>query len=152
MLDALVADAGEWRGSNRLHDPHTGGPQDSDGTATITPVLNGKFVRFDYTWSYDGKPQEGSILFGGEANSNAVSAYWIDSWHMGRGVLPCTGKIHGKESLSVRGTYAAPPGPDWGWRIELKFDGDRTLRMVMVNISPEGVEAPAVEASYVRAS
>jgi hypothetical protein len=53
--------------------------------------------------------------------------------------------------LSVRGSYAAPPGPDWGWRIEITPDG-RTLRIVMFNIWPDGSrEDLAAEASYTRA-
>ena len=53
--------------------------------------------------------------------------------------------------LSVRGTYAAPPGPDWGWRIDVTPAGD-TLRVVMYNVWPQeqgGKEELAVEAEYV---
>jgi hypothetical protein len=54
---------------------------------------------------------------------------------------------------SVRGTYAAPPGPDWGWRIDVTPDGDK-LRIEMHNVWPEeqgGKEELAVEAVYGRA-
>ena len=33
-------------------------------TATVTPVLGGRFIRVDYTWGYQGRPQEGSLLVG----------------------------------------------------------------------------------------
>jgi hypothetical protein len=53
----------------------------------------------------------------------------------------------------VRGKYAAPPDPDWGWRIDVQ-PGGRTLRVVMHNVWPEaqgGKEELAVEAVYTRA-
>ena len=54
-------------------------------------------------------------------------------------------------SITVHGTYAAPPGPDWGWRIDLLPGNGSALRMVMYNITPDGQEVVAVEADYTRA-
>jgi hypothetical protein len=59
----------------------------------------------------------------------------------------------GWPALSVRGTYAAPPGPDWGWRIDVTPGGEG-LRVIMHNVWPEeqgGKEELAVEAVYARA-
>lgn len=52
--------------------------------------------------------------------------------------------------IDVRGSYAAPPGPDWGWRFIIA-PAQMSLGLVMYNITPAGQEALAVEASYVRA-
>jgi hypothetical protein len=49
-LDGLIACAGRWRGSNRLHDPTTGSPEDAPATAIVAPLLGDRFVRLDYTW------------------------------------------------------------------------------------------------------
>ena len=149
-LDALAACTGNWRGTNTLLDPHNSITEESAGTATVTPVLGGKFVRLDYTWDYKGKPQEGSLLIGFEARADTVTAHWIDSWHVGDKVMVCTGSGQAGPALSVRGSYAAPPGPDWGWRIEITPDDSR-LRLEMFNIWPEGKEELAVEAVYARA-
>jgi hypothetical protein len=62
--------------------------------------------------------------------------------------MACDGPGPKKATISVRGSYAAPPGPDWGWRIEITPDNNRKLRIVMFNIQPDGQEALAVEASY----
>ena len=153
-LDGLAACVGSWRGTNRLEDPHNNIAEDSPATATVASVLGGRFVRMDYTWGYKGKPQEGSILFGCDPQEGTVAASWIDTWHMGRKMMACQGPATGDGTLSVRGSYAAPPGPDWGWRIDVT-PGDpetgRALRMVMFNIWPEGKEELAVEATYTRA-
>jgi hypothetical protein len=148
-IPATLADcAGRWAGSNRLQDPPAGILADSPGTAALTPILFGRFLRLDYTWEYRGKPHEGSLLLGGD--SAMATGHWIDSWHMGDVVMALRGTTATDGSVSVRGSYAAPPGPDWGWRIDVVPAPDR-LRMVMYNISPDGHEELAVEATYTRA-
>lgn len=145
-LEGLAQCAGEWRGKSTLY-LHEQPSSESVSTATVTPLLGGRFVRFDYTWEYEGKPQEGSILFG--FDENKPSGYWIDSWHMGRKALLCAGT---GEALKVRGSYAAPPGPDWGWTIEAVPESDGTLRLIMFNVWPNDErEDLAVQASYTRA-
>jgi hypothetical protein len=52
--------------------------------------------------------------------------------------------------MSALGSYSPPPGPDWGWRIILDADPEAGLRILMVNITPDGEEAPAIEADYTR--
>ena len=149
-LERLTACAGSWRGTNTLQDPHTGKPEESPSTLTVTPVLGGLFVRLDYTWDYQGKPQEGSILVGFEPKAGEVSAHWIDTWHMGRLVLRCLGSSPSEGTIAVRGSYAAPPGPDWGWRIEI-VSTDDAVRITHTNIDADGMEDLAVEAVYSRA-
>ena len=63
-LDALAACAGRWQGTSTLQDPMSGIADESASTAVVTPVLGGRFVRIDYTWSYGGDAQEGSLLAG----------------------------------------------------------------------------------------
>jgi hypothetical protein len=66
--------------------------------------------------------------------------------------MACSGRKTGGPTLSVRGSYAAPPGPDWGWRIDVIAGGEK-LRIVMFNVWPQehgGKEDLAVEAVYAR--
>lgn len=76
-------------------------------------------------------------------------AAWVDSWHMGHSRMELGGAADDPDKLSLRGAYAAPPGPDWGWRIDL-IPRDDGWRLVMYNITPDGVVEPAVEADYER--
>jgi hypothetical protein len=151
VLAGLTACAGRWRGTNRLHDPNTNKPEDSDSALAVTPVIGGRFFRLDYTWSHRGVPQEGSLLLGFERKAEKLTAHWIDSFHMGDSVLNCVGQRTDSKTFVVRGAYTVPPGPDWGWRIEITPDHPRGLHLVMINISPEGREELAVEGSYTRA-
>jgi hypothetical protein len=149
-LDGLRASAGSWRGTSTLQDPHAGVADESPSTATVTPDPDG--VRLGYTWSYRGKPQQGSILFGVDGGA-VLTARWTDTWHTGGQPMACSGLMPSGATFSVRGSYAAPPGPDWGWRIDVTPGGD-TLRVVMHNIWPreQGGRADlAVEAVYERA-
>ena len=148
-VETLAALAGTWRGLNTLHDPHTGEPEGSPSTVSVTPLLGGRFVRIDYDWAYQGKPQEGSLLVGFASESGAVSVHWTDTWHMGRIALNCVGEATTNGGLDVRGSYAAPPGPDWGWRIEIGPEGD-SLRIAHTNFDPDGKPYPAVLAVYTR--
>lgn len=151
VLDPLIACAGTWRGKSTLQDPSNNIAQDSSSDLTVTPVLGGRFVRLDYTWSYNDAPQEGSILVGYEKKPETLTAHWIDSFHNGTKVMACTGPKPDGPTLSVRGSYAAPPGPDWGWRIAITPEDGGTLRIVMHNLWPEGgQEDLAVEAHYTR--
>jgi hypothetical protein len=67
---------------------------------------------------------------------------------MGDAAMPCAGTA-GDVGVVLLGSYGGGGGPDWGWRIVIVPDGD-DLRLVMTNITPEGQEAPAVEARYAR--
>lgn len=148
-LSPLLAMAGSWTGSNRLHDPFTRAPDDSPSLLVVVPMLQGRFVRLDYTWAYHGEPQEGSVLLGFEADAGTVTARWIDTWHVGDRDMTLTGPGGAAGLLDLRGSYAAPPGPDWGWRLQV-LTTDDVICVIMHNVTPAGVEALAVEASYSR--
>jgi PhnB protein len=152
LLDPLFSCAGEWRGENTLEDPMTGKPETSPSTLLITPVLHKRFVRVDYTWSHQGKAQEGMLLMGHDRQAGKITGHWTDTWHQGT-VMTCIGpepKAGG--AFAVSGSYAAPPGPEWGWRIEVAAEGAGRLRLRMFNVDPRGRDAPAVSAVYERAA
>lgn len=146
----LTACAGRWSGVNTLQDPNLMAPEDSPATAAVAVLLGGRFVRIDYTWAYRGKPQEGSLLIGGDAKTGTATAHWIDAWHNGDNVMACVGTAVEESRISLRGSYAAPPGPDWGWRIDLLPGDASNFRMVMFNIWPDGREDLAVESAFSR--
>ena len=150
-LDELNSSVGTWTGTNRLQDPSMNVADESPSTAALSLVAGGKFIRMDYTWTYQGAAQDGSLLIGYESGAGVVTAHWVDTWHMGEAVMALRGTAETDGSIMVQGTYTAPPGPDWGWRIDLLPGNGSALRMVMYNITPDGQEVVAVEADYTRA-
>jgi hypothetical protein len=143
---------GQWEGSSLLWLSPEAPPRRCGTTASVSFVAQGRFVTVAYTWEYEGKPQEGLLLLGMDKQERALEAIWIDSWHMADKMLVCRGDADGSGEISVLGSYAAPPGPDWGWRIALRSGAAGEFQIRMYNISPGGEEEPAVEASYTRQS
>lgn len=150
-LSGILSLAGQWTGTYRLIlDPSTP-VRVSSTAATLSSVAGGRFARLDYVWEDEGKRQDGSLLVGFEKEESVATAVWVDSFHMSNKFMVCEGKARGG-SVDVSGSYAAPPGPDWGWRTTLGPGPDGTLRMVMYNVTPDGEEYLAVEADYTRSS
>jgi Protein of unknown function (DUF1579) len=140
---------GRWQGSYRLIVEPSGPVRVSESSATFTPVEGG-LTRIDYTWDFEGTPQEGSLLLGYDKPRQVFTADWTDSWHMSDKPMKSEGPAS-SESVDVRGSYSAPPGPDWGWRTVIETAGADSFRMVMHNVSPDGQEYLAVDAEYHRA-
>jgi hypothetical protein len=148
-LEALLGLEGDWRGNNRLYYPPDSPPTDTESTARVTPVLGGRFLRVDYTWSYEGQPQEGSLLIGFQPKEGKATVHWIDTWHVGRTVQVNEGTLI-EGTLDVMGYYPAPEGPPWGWRTILKPEGADRFSFRMWNVPPGSEELIAVEAEFRR--
>lgn len=147
----LVKLAGKWKGNNRLYASFLPEPiKDSPTLASIDLRVNGQFLALEYDWAFEGERQEGVLILGCDSRSDAVQAVWTDSWHMSHKFMVCDGNVAGDGSVDMKGFYAVPEHPDWGWRTEI-IPGDDSFRLLMYNISPEGEEELAVEADYSRA-
>ena len=149
LQEQLATLSGTWEGTKHLWLRPGDPARLSPSVASVRSVAQGRFTVLEYTWADEGKPQDGVLLIGQESPSAPVVASWIDSWHMGGRIMTCEGTST-PDGFSVQGTYAAPPGPDWGWRIAVRFEPDQTFTFLMTNITPDGVEAPAVEVRYTR--
>ena len=143
---------GSWTGTSRLWRPWLE-PSDtaSVSTATVGVVARGRFMTIDYTWELEGEAQQGLLLLGLEHKAGVVHAVWVDSWHMGEKPMTCTGTADEAGVVTVLGAYAAPPGPDWGWRTVLTPNAEGgSFEIVMTNIAPDGEETPAFHNHYAR--
>jgi hypothetical protein len=138
---------GEWTGSNLLRLSWlTPSDYHSSSRLSVAPVAKGKFLSFTYTWSHENVSQEGLILLGYDDQQEVATAAWVDSWHMSSKIMSCQGTIDAQGVIVLRGSYEAPPGPDWGWRIVITPKSGRELQIIMYNITPEGAEDLAVQA------
>jgi hypothetical protein len=141
---------GDWSGSNLLRTPWLTPPETvSSSKLRVSAVVKGMFLELTYTWSHESTPHEGLILVGYDESQGAATAAWVDSWHQNSKVMPLEGSTV-EQGIDVRGTYQAPTGPDWGWRILIKSASSNDLSIVMYNCPPEGDEELAVHADYTR--
>jgi hypothetical protein len=149
--EKLANFVGTWSGTNRLYVPWM--PEkikESESLATVRSKMNGQFLSIEYSWSFDGEPEEGLLILGCDSKSDAVQAVWTDSWHSKDVLMLCNGKVASDGSISVFGKYAVPDHPDWGWRTEI-IPGENRFKYVMYNVTPEGAEDIAVETNFARA-
>lgn len=143
---------GEWTGINRLWLTPNDPARESETNARVGLAAGGAFVAFRYTWADRGEPQDGVFLLRISTEPGDLAMVWIDSWHTGGKFMEFEHEGAREGRLSVRGSYSAPPGPDWGWRIVLCSESQEGLRILMYNIAPDGDEALAVDTRYHRSN
>jgi len=149
ILEKLVA---KWRGVNRLY---TTWIPDNPVRETISRAIveltaRGRFLKIEYDWTFDEAMQEGLILIGDEKDSDSIKAFWIDSWHLSDKFMVSEGFRGNNGAISLKGFYAVPDHPDWGWRTVIETERDNSFKITMYNVSPEGEEALAVEMEFKR--
>jgi hypothetical protein len=138
---------GQWSGTKRLWLSPDADEIRSASAAQVSFVAQGQFIVLSYTWEIEGESQDGMIVFPSAASETGAKSVWLDSWHTRNDLMVCDGaKEDG--TIVLRGSYPAPPGPDWGWRIEIKADQASPLVIHMFNITPEGQEMLAVLIQY----
>lgn len=118
-----------WEGTCELwEDPLGNEVQTSDCTIAVNDGV------VTYTWSYKGKPHEGTLKL------TADGGEFSDSWHQQEPVQGTA--VRGTKSLAtVQYTYMET----WGWRINLCHrEPTDELVVQMTNVAPWGEEARAV--------
>ena len=140
---------GEWRGTKQLYlAPPPEPAVSSPSQLSVRSIAGDSFLQFNYDWIYKDEAQSGVLLFGCD-EQQAATAAWVDSFHMSSKIMFCTGAAT-DGSAELRGSYEAPPGPDWGWRITIRSVSATELQIVMHNIWPEGQVDLAVQIDYTR--
>ena len=134
---------GLWKGRSELNQSWL--PPEkrvSESPSELHLDANAAFATITYTWSYEGKPQEGTMLLAAD-DKGAVEIGWSDTWHHTSGVMHLRG-----EGLKTKGSYEGG-GETWGWTIAFEIAGDE-LRLTMENVTPKEEAEWAVRAVYKR--
>lgn len=117
----------------------------------IHPILDGMFVLHRYSGSLQGKPMTGMATIGYSLAEREFQVSWVNSFHNGTRIMLSVGAADDVvEKFSVKGSYPAGEGPDWGWRTEFHLRSADNLVISHYNIMPEGQEDLAVEIDYRR--
>lgn len=135
MINAL----GAWKGTMHLN---LGGEGEnlfqSESTLHLDRAALDQYLLAQYTWSHDGEPHQGTMIFG----ENECA--WVDSFHTGGAIM----RFSATGPFVYLGSYGAGDGsPDWGWRIAWKSESD-AVHLEMTNITPDGQEEWAVRVHY----
>lgn len=134
IVEFLAPFVGNWNGTNDLRIMPTDDYRRSPAGATVSVTAH-DFATITYTWSEDGKPQDGLLLLGG--NTGAATAVWADSWHTAQVWLTLAGAAGSDGVLRLTGSYPAPEGPDWGWQIHISpAEGKITMHNVVPGHEP----------------
>lgn len=141
---------GEWSGKKRLWLMPGEPVRESAATARVELAAGERLISVHYTWSWEGAAQDGLFVLRMADDTEAVDAFWLDSWHMSDRFMLCRYQATDDATIAVLGTYAAPAGPDWSWRITITSARTDEFRLIMDNITPEGAEMMAVEAIFQR--
>lgn len=144
--DFLSKAAGTWHCKSSKLIMHDHPDRFCESTLKVEPAVLGRYAILSYSWKCDGKEQEGVLLLGVK-KEDAVASF-VDSFHTSGAIMPMRGEKTAN-AVSLQGSYAAPPGPDWKWRFAVSGEAGK-IRFTMTNISPAGEEYPAVEAVYER--
>lgn len=145
--------AGNWAGTTQTWFEPGVLADESAMKGQIKPVLDGRFMLHEYSGSINGKPFTGMALYGYDLGSGKFQTAWIDSFHMGTGIM-LSQSGPGAETLDVTGSYIAgeEAAESWGWRTELAQPDENTLLIRAYNITPQGEESMATETVYKRVS
>ena len=146
----IHAMVGKWEGVTKTWFEPNVVADESAMTGSIQPILDGRFLLYQYSGSLNGKHFEGSATIGYDLANGKFQVSWIDSFHMGTAIMLSEGSSveHG---FSVLGSYGGPEIPvPWGWRTVFQLHNLNQLTVTAFNISPEGQEDKATETIYRR--
>lgn len=142
---------GLWRGKSQLNQPWLAPEKrisESTSHLHIDTDAHNAFATVTYTWEYEGKRHEGTMLICMAKKTMAVEIGWVDSWHQSTGVLHLTGTESEARPVKTKGLYSAGK-ETWGWTIALDLK-DEHLILTMENVTPAGEAEWAVRATYKR--
>jgi hypothetical protein len=150
MHKKLQSFIGNWEGITKTWFEPGVVADESPMKGAIRPLLGGRFVMHEYKGSLNDKPFEGIAVHGFDIPNSKFQSSWIDSFHMGTGMMFSTGN-ETENGFSVLGSYSSPDMPEpWGWRTVMELIDEDTLIITAYNISPDGQEDMATETRYQR--
>ncbi len=145
---AIAKFAGTWKGHVESVDPMTGKTETSDGTMVSTAVLDGRWLRQEWTGTYGGQPFKGIGYWGYDNAKKEYTSMWTDTWSTSW--MNFTGQYDAAtKSYTSRGTCDSPMGKmEMREVVTVKNDNEHTFDMYMPG--PDGKEVKNMTITYTR--
>ena len=83
--------AGAWEGKTTTWFEPDKVEDESAIQGTMKIILGGRFILHEYESSFKDKPISGLAVIGYDFSSSAYQVAWVDSFHMGTGIMLSTG-------------------------------------------------------------
>jgi hypothetical protein len=148
---AHLADAvGEWTVVAKIWMAPDAPPTVTPGTATVRPILGGRYFRMDYESTFLGKPFQGIGIDGYDKVVGQHFGTWIDG--MSTGIFHHTGQCEdgGKRTVTEGEMLDAMTGQPSKMRSVVQMNDDGTMTFTSYNIAADGSETIGMEMTYTR--
>ena len=108
MHEHLARGVGTWQGKSTMWMYPSAEPATSDCTSTVTPMMDGRFIKVEYAGEMPGMgPYNGFGIFGFDNVSQKFVSTWIDT--CGTGMGNGTGELSADgKTLTITRTYNCP--------------------------------------------
>lgn len=142
----LAAQEGDWTVAMTAHGSD-GKPEQSQSSATLKMVLDGRFQEQRYSGSIGGKPYTGYGLTGYDNLKKEFVLYWFDSMGTAPSISRGQRSADGK-TLTLSGTWDMP-GMAMPFKQVWTVKSDKEMTFVMT-MSMQGQEMPVMESTYTK--
>lgn len=144
----LMKLAGEYTVTMNFFSDPRAEPVASAGTATLKPILGGRFLEEENSGDSFGQPYSGERIYGYNKGSKQYEAIWIYTGSTAFLVLNGTSDDDGK-TVRYSGAFLGPDGKPQELHVTFKQVDDDHFVVRMMGSGPAD-SAPVVETTYTR--
>ncbi|HEV2299276.1 MAG TPA: DUF1579 family protein [Candidatus Acidoferrales bacterium] len=146
----LMKLAGEYTVTMKFFTQPGAEPLESTGTATLKPILGGRFLEEENSGESFDQPYSGQRIYGYNKGSKQYEAIWIYTGSTAFLVLNGTSDDEGK-TVRYSGAFLGPDGKPQDIHVTVKQTDDNHFVVRMMGSGPAD-SAPVVETTYTRKS